>query len=26
MSRGDIIQRGAGSQMEQDGVRGLVAI
>ncbi|WP_313052385.1 urea ABC transporter ATP-binding subunit UrtE [Atlantibacter hermannii] len=26
MSRGDIIQRGAGSQMEQDGVRGVVAI
>ncbi|MEX5410158.1 urea ABC transporter ATP-binding subunit UrtE [Atlantibacter hermannii] len=26
MSRGEIIQRGAGSQMEQEGVRGLVAI
>ena len=26
MSRGEIIQHGAGSQMEQDGVRGLVAI
>lgn len=26
MSRGEIIQRGAGSQMAQDGVRGLVAI
>lgn len=26
MSRGEIIQRGAGSQMEKDGVRGLVAI
>ncbi|RTF49957.1 urea ABC transporter ATP-binding subunit UrtE [Serratia marcescens] len=26
MSRGSIVQRGAGSNMEQDGVRGLVAI
>ncbi|GAA3883443.1 urea ABC transporter ATP-binding subunit UrtE [Gibbsiella dentisursi] len=26
MSRGSIIQRGSGSEMEQDGVRGLVAI
>ncbi|QUG76773.1 urea ABC transporter ATP-binding subunit UrtE [Erwinia sp. E602] len=26
MSRGDIVQRGSGSTMEQDGVRGLVAI
>ncbi|MDV7024036.1 urea ABC transporter ATP-binding subunit UrtE [Atlantibacter subterranea] len=26
MSRGEIIQRGAGNQMEQEGVRGLVAI
>ena len=26
MSRGEIVQRGAGSAMEADGVRGLVAI
>lgn len=26
MSRGSIVQRGAGSNMEQDGVRALVAI